>query len=135
MYYAPANFSFSVFLPTTTGIAKYVDIDFSFMNWVHIAVLKFDKKIVNGVFLEHMLNSSYCYAQSQQYTRGIANRDLVLGQICKIHLYIPPLDLQNRFTEFVKAADKSKFEMRRQLAMLERNYQSLMQKCFLGEIF
>ncbi len=119
----------------TTGIAKYVDIDFSFMNWVHIAVLKFDKKIVNGVFLEHMLNSSYCYAQSQQYTRGIANRDLVLGQMCKIHLYIPPLDLQNRFTEFVKAADKSKFEMRRQLKKMERNYQSLMQKCFLGEIF
>ncbi|QNU23127.1 restriction endonuclease subunit S [Geobacillus thermoleovorans] len=78
----------------TTGFAKYIDIDIKFMNWVHLAVLKYDKNIMDGIFLTHMLNSHFCYAQSQKYTRGIANRDLVLSQMKKIKVLVPPLERQ-----------------------------------------
>ena len=92
----------------TTGIAKLVDIDEKFANWVHVAVLKFDKTKLNGVFLENMLNGAYCYEQSQRLTKGIANRDLVLSAIAKIKLYRPPIHLQEKFADFVRQADKSK---------------------------
>ena len=36
----------------TTGIAKLIDIDEEFANWVHVAVLKFDKAKLNGTFLK-----------------------------------------------------------------------------------
>lgn len=81
----------------TTGFAKYIDITLDFSNWVHLAVLKFDRNHVHGRFLEAMLNTDFCYIQSQRYTRGIANRDLVLGQMSKINLYLPPISLQRQF--------------------------------------
>ena len=93
----------------TTGIAKLIDIDEEFANWVHVAVLKFDKTKLNGIFFENMLNGAYCYEQSQRLTKGIANKDLVLSAIAKIKMYIPPIKLQNQFADFVKQIDKSKF--------------------------
>ena len=86
----------------TTGFAKYVDVKWKFTNWVHIAVLKFDRNIISGRFLEYMLNTEHCYRQSQKYTRGIANRDLVLGEMKKIELFIPPINIQNNFAVLVE---------------------------------
>ena len=92
----------------TTGIAKLIDIDEEFANWVHVAVLKFDKLRLNGVFFENMLNCSYCYEQSQRLTKGIANRDLVLSAMAQIKLYCPPMELQNQFADFANQVYKSK---------------------------
>ena len=92
----------------TTGIAKLIDVEEKFANWVHVAVLKFDKEKLNGVFFENMLNSTYCYEQSQRLTKGIANRDLVLSAMAQIKMYRPPLELQNQFADFVAQIDKSK---------------------------
>lgn len=39
----------------TTGIAKLVDIDIKFANWVHLAVLKFNHNEFNGSFFEKCL--------------------------------------------------------------------------------
>lgn len=92
----------------TTGIAKLIDIDEEFANWVHVAVLKFDKSKLNGVFFENMLNGAYCYEQSQRLTKGIANRDLVLSAMAQIKMYRPPMELQEQFADFVNQVDKSK---------------------------
>jgi type I restriction enzyme S subunit len=118
----------------TTGIARYVDTDRIFANWVHLAVLKFDNRL-NGLFFEYMLNSDYCYKQSQVLTKGITNKDLVLGSMKQIHFFVPPIDLQNRFADFVCAVDKSRNEMQGGLATLETIYKALMQKCFNREMF
>ncbi|MEL7597107.1 MAG: restriction endonuclease subunit S [Clostridiaceae bacterium] len=119
----------------TTGFAKYVDIDIEFCNWVHLAVLKYNRDIMNGIFLTKMLNTNYCYAQSQRYTRGIANRDLVLSQMKLIKVFVPPIELQNQFAAFVNQVDKLKFEMQKSLEELENLFNSLMQKAFNGELF
>ena len=92
----------------TTGIAKLIDVDIEFANWVHVAVLKFHKEKLNGIFFENMLNSDYCYEQSQRLTKGIANRDLVLSAMAQIKMYRPPMELQIQFADFVKQVDKSK---------------------------
>ena len=92
----------------TTGIAKLIDIDEEFANWVHVAVLKFDKSKLNGIFFENMLNGDYCFEQSQRLTKGIANRDLVLSAMAQIKMYRPPMEIQKQFADFVKQVDKSK---------------------------
>ena len=114
----------------TTGIAKLVDIDEQFANWVHVAVLKFDKLKINGIFFENMLNLDYCYQQSQRLTKGIANRDLVLSSIAQIQIYNPPLDLQNQFADFVKTIDKSKLAVKKTLEKAETLKKALMQEYF-----
>ena len=114
----------------TTGIAKLIDIDEKFANWVHVAVLKFDKSKLNGIFFENMLNGAYCYEQSQRLTKGIANRDLVLSAMAQIHIYRPPIELQNQFAGFVKQVDKSKVAVQKALDETQLLFGSLMQKYF-----
>ncbi|NBI59784.1 hypothetical protein D3Z53_17400 [Lachnospiraceae bacterium] len=94
----------------TTGIAKLIDVDVEFANWVHLAVLKFDKSVLNGIFFENMLNCDYCYAQSQKLTKGIVNRDLVLSAMSKIEMYRPPVELQEQFASFIHQIDKLRFD-------------------------
>lgn len=114
----------------TTGIAKLVDVDVKFANWVHLAVLKFDKSVLNGVFLENMLNCDYCYTQSQKLTKGIANRDLVLSAMAQIKIYKPPIELQNEFAAFVHQVDKLKSTTQKSLDKTRQLFDSLMQKYF-----
>lgn len=114
----------------TTGIAKLIDVEEKFANWVHVAVLKFDKEKLNGVFFENMLNSTYCYEQSQRLTKGIANRDLVLSAMAQIKMYRPPLELQNQFAEFVAQIDKSKATVQKALDETQLLFDSLMQQYF-----
>lgn len=96
----------------TTGIAKLVDTDRRFANWVHVAVLKFGRQL-DGRFLECMLNMDYCYNQSQRLTKGIANRDFVLSAIAQVKIFVPPVELQCQYTAFVRTIDKSEFEVSR----------------------
>ena len=114
----------------TTGIAKLIDVDEEFANWVHVAVLKFDKERLNGVFFENMLNGDYCYEQSQRLTKGIANRDLVLSAMAQIKMYRPPIKHQQQFADFVKQVDKSREEVKKSLEKTQQLYDSLMQEYF-----
>ena len=114
----------------TTGIAKLIDIDEPFANWVHVAVLKFDKSKLNGIFFENMLNIDYCYQQSQMLTKGIANRDLVLSAMTQIKIYRPPIELQNQFAEFVENVEKQKTTTQNTLNQLETLKNALMQEYF-----
>lgn len=114
----------------TTGIAKLIDTDIEFANWVHIAVLKYDKQKLNGVFFENMLNSAYCYDQSQRLTKGIANRDLVLSAMAQIKMYRPSIELQGQFASFVAQVDKSKVVVQKALDETQILFDSLMQEYF-----
>ena len=113
----------------STGIAKLIDTDIRFANWVHLAVLKF-KEDLNGIFFENMLNSDYCYKQSQELTKGIANRDLVLGSMKQIKFYKPPIDLQDKFAEFVQQVDKYKHELQKSLDEINTTNQAMKQQYF-----
>ncbi len=114
----------------TTGFAKLVDIDIEFSNWVHLAVLKFDNNILNGKFFEYMLNSKYCYAQSQRRTRGIANRDLVLGEMKKIAFYLPPIEEQKNFERIALKVEAQKEKNQKVIEQMDNLFNSLMQQTF-----
>jgi len=114
----------------TTGYAKYVDRKFEFMNWVHIALLKQKRELLNGLFLETMLNLDYCYTQSQRFTRGIANRDLVLSQIAKICLFIPPIEKQDQFSEIVTNIKEQIATVNKAIEETQYFFDSLMSQYF-----
>ena len=114
----------------TTGIAKLIDIDEEFANWVHVAVLKFDKSKLNGIFFENMLNGDYCFEQSQRLTKGIANRDLVLSAMAQIKMYRPPMEIQKQFADFVTQVNKSKVAVQKALDETKLLFDSLMQQYF-----
>jgi type I restriction enzyme S subunit len=118
----------------TTGLAATVKTDRPFAVWVHIALLKPDPAKVESVWLENMLNSDFCYRQSQVLTHGIANRDLGLTRMVKIKLYRPPLQEQQRFVRRADAAAHLKARQRAALAELDALFVSLQHRAFHGEL-
>ncbi|RPI80727.1 MAG: restriction endonuclease subunit S, partial [Nitrosopumilales archaeon] len=118
----------------TTGIAKRVNIKIDFGYWVHLALLKFPKDVLNPIFFENCLNSPYCKVQAKRYTRGIANRDLVLSQMAKIKIPLPPLVLQQEFARIVEQVEALRERQRQSAGEINLLFEGLMQKAFTGEL-
>ena len=118
----------------TTGIAARVTTSEPFAVWVHVALLKPIVKKAHPIWIEAMLNSAYCYTQSQRYTHGIANRDLGLKRMVKIQMYLPPLDLQHRFAAIVQSVEHQKASQRAHQAELDTLFASLQSRAFRGDL-
>ena len=118
----------------TTGIAARVTTSEPFAVWVHVALLKLIVKKVHPIWIEAMLNSAYCYTQSQRYTHGIANRDLGLKRMIKIQMYLPPLAEQCGFAAIVESIEQQKANHRAHLAELETLFASVHSLAFRGDL-
>jgi type I restriction enzyme S subunit len=118
----------------TTGLAAAVTFDTPFAVWVHIALLKTNQAKADPVWLESMLNSSYCYRQSQELTHGIANRDLGLTRMVKIKMYLPPISLQQKFATRVADIRAIEFEQAASRQRLDDLFQSMLHRAFNGEL-
>jgi len=118
----------------TTGVAAVFDSDEEIAVWVHIALLKLKHNKVNPYWLENMLNSKYCYDQSQRYTHGITNQDLGLKRMVNIEMYLPPLQEQNKFHAAVKKIMNIASMNESYLQESENAFNSLLQRAFKGEL-
>ena len=118
----------------TTGLAAFVDTDIDFAVWVHVALLKPDTRKVRAEWLVSMLNSQFCYEQSQRYTHGIANRDLGLKRMVNITIYIPPIEEQDRFLRFQRKLIQNKILFKTNQFSLDILFQSLQNQAFNGTL-
>ncbi len=114
----------------TTGLAAAIEFDDPVAVWVHVALLKTNHTIVDPVWLESMLNSEYCYAQSQEFTHGIANRDLGLSRMVKIKMYQPPRPLQARFAGFVHELKELRAAQAQAIQLAQASFDSLLAGVF-----
>jgi type I restriction enzyme S subunit len=96
----------------------------------HIAYMKPKKEAVNSVYLHAAFMSDAVREQIEVKVKGIAQKTLNLSELKTIKVKLPPLLLQTRFADFVRQADKSKFEIQQGLKQLELQYNALMQKYF-----
>ena len=118
----------------TTGLAKAIDFDREVAVWVHIAVLKVKQNLVAPLWLENMLNSNYCYQQSQELTFGIVNRDLGLQRMPRIKMYLPPLPLQEKFSQIVQRFERLRTQQREADRQAEHLFQTILHRAFRGEL-
>jgi type I restriction enzyme S subunit len=81
----------------TTGIAKAIDVDREFSIFVSVALLKL-KPAVSPEYIQKVLNSPLGRKQAEHLTQGMANRNLVIRDIKKIEIPVPPISEQERVT-------------------------------------
>ncbi len=121
----------------TTGIARVNTYDSDFNVWVHVAVLKTIKSIY-PFYLQHVLNSYYCYRQSQKYTHGVGNQDLGLTRMILITLPICSFSEQQAVVREIETrlsvCDKVEQDIEENLEKAEALRQSILKKAFEGKL-
>ena len=116
--------------PTIVTIQKE-KIDFAIKN---LALIKFlDKTLVINKYIKNLINSEWFENKILKNMRGGTQKFISLKDIRKMKIPIPPITLQNQFSEIVKQIDKQKFEIEKSLKETQELYESLMEEYFKGE--
>lgn len=92
-----------------------------------VALIKCKVDILKPRFLQY-----YYISNPELYLvkSASAQPNLLLSQIKKTNINLPPIELQNEFVEFVKHVDKLKFEVQKSLDETQTLFDSLMQEYF-----
>ena len=114
----------------TTGIATINTMKNEFTLLSSVALLKYDRSLINGYYLIHLLNSKEMYSKIRKNMGGAAITRLTIAKIKEIKVIVPPIDLQNQFADFVRQVDKSREEVKKSLKKTQQLYDSLMQEYF-----
>ena len=101
------------------GVAAVNDTDEVFDIYVSLALLR-PKKIIDPVFLWCVINNPETKRQFDSSIKGIGVPNLHLGEIKKTKIFLPPMELQKEFTQFVRQVDKSRFDIKKSIIELER---------------
>ena len=84
-------------------------------------LIRFNDNIL-PIYIYYLLTSDYGKKQIQKSIRGAVTKTITKDDVRKIKISVPPIDLQNKFSEIVKQIDKQKFESMIQLKMIEKIY-------------
>ena len=84
--------------------------------------MDYDRKIINKEFLIKYFENEFIYKDIIRRATTSTIPDLSHSQFYKMSIDLPPLELQNQFSEIVKQIDKQKFESMIQLKMMEKIY-------------
>jgi type I restriction enzyme S subunit len=85
---------------------------------------------VLNIYICALLQSDYFDDAVLSKVRGGTQKFISLGDIRKLEVLVPPMELQNQFTDFVTQVDKSKFAVQKSLEEAQLLFDSLMQKYF-----
>lgn len=113
----------------TVGNPAIVDIEPNFAI-KNVALIKFNNSTVLNSFIMALLCSDYFDKNVMMKVRGGTQKFISLGDIRNLKIYIPPIELQNKFDDFVERVDLVKTEIKQSLAQLVILKKSLMQKYF-----
>ena len=81
-----------------------------------IAIIRPDQKVINSHYLlAYLFNESVRQDVLRNRVSGTAITRIILKELKKIKVMVPPIDLQNQFVLFSNEVDKSKFELIRKI--------------------
>ena len=114
----------------TVGKPLIVDIEpiFAIKN-VSLIKFKANSRVLN-IYVRALLQSDYFDDAVLSKVRGGTQKFISLGDIRKLEVLVPPMELQQRFAAFVEQTDKSKQSVQQSLEKLETLKKSLMQEYF-----
>ena len=95
-----------------------------------VALLKPDTQKVNSIFLINLLKSDAIQNDISNCAHAAAQAGLYTNMIKSLDAFLPPIELQNQFADFVKKIDKSKVAIQKSLDETQQLFDSLMQEYF-----
>ena len=114
----------------TVGKPVIVDVDAEFAI-KNLALIKFyENSKVTNVFVKALLQSDYFDRAVISKIRGGTQKFIALGDIRKLDICLPPMEVQKQFATFVEQTDKSKVVVQKALDEAQLLFDSLMQRYF-----
>ncbi len=115
-----------------TAAMNIVNYEFSMKN---VALLKYDRQILSGRFLEHQLNNEFFKDKLKKLTGiGGAQQFLSLAQIKAIVILVPEISLQKEFEKIINTLFNSIGKLNISNQVTGNLFQTLIQKAFKGEL-
>ena len=112
------------------GTACVVPKQYEGCNAIDIIIARPNIEKVNPYYLCTYTNMPHGKRQIEEGTGGAAQQHFNVGKYNKLRLMLPPLELQNKFVEFINQVDKSKVAIQNSLKETQLLLDSLMQKYF-----
>ena len=115
----------------TTGVTALTDSRFKNMNVTRgIAVIRYDRRKINPIYLNAFLNTDESQQYIQEHTRGATLQQINLSDL-RVHMIpVPPIELQEKLADFIQQVDKSKAAVQKSLDEAQILFDSLMQQYF-----
>ncbi len=113
----------------TVGRCCSVPAGIQFQMVRSAALLRF-KDIINPVFAEYMITSDYLQEQINSSKTASSQANLFQGKIAKLKGFVPPMELQMEFADFVQTIGKLKLAVKKSLDETQQLFDSLMQEYF-----
>ena len=105
--------------------------DFAIKN---VALFKFAENSPDPNFIRALLCSHYFEHITSKTNRGASQKFVSLKDLRGMPIFLPPLDLQQRFAEIVSSVEEQKAKMRKHLEQLDDLFASLQQRAFRGDL-
>ncbi len=89
------------------GDVAVIDNEYKYHLAPNVAKIRPDAEVYDSIYFAYMLLflNSYIVKNSADTAKAALGMD----RIRKLHVFIPPIDIQRKFSEFIKQIDKSKF--------------------------
>jgi len=116
------------------GRTAVVPKDFgdAFINQ-HLVLVRLDERI-NPMYAAYFFFMPFGYSVIQKKNKSAVKAGLNFNDIKTFEIFVPAIELQNRFVEIVTKAETLKDQFKSSLTDLENLYGSLSQKGFRGEL-
>ena len=116
------------------GIAALVSEAKSMCLGQRLMIFTLDNKLVNSIFFWMILNSQIIRRQVELNIGGAAAPRINIKDIKKFEIFLPPIEVQNEFSEKISKIEEIKKELSISLYDINNTYQALLQKAFKGDL-
>ena len=115
-------------------VGKVVSIDFNkeFIVLSSLAIIRPDPRAINQKFLEYLLKNKSILKQATDMKSGSAIRRIIVKDIKRIQVPIPPKELQEKFASIVEKVEALRNRQKQSTQEITKLFNSLMSKAFQG---
>ena len=110
------------------GDVAIIDNEYKYHLAPNVAKIRPDSERYNSIYFMYMLMLLNAYIVKN--SADTAKAALGMERIRKLNVFVPPIELQNQFADFVASVDKSKSKIQKSLEETQLLFDSLMQKYF-----
>ena len=110
------------------GDVAIIDNEYKYHLAPNVAKIRPDSERYNSIYFMYMLMLLNAYIVKN--SADTAKAALGMERIRKLNVFVPPIELQNQFADFVASVDKLKSKIQKSLEETQLLFDSLMQKYF-----